>query len=176
MKIKMRLVSDAVFGNGVSVPGGEDISVHHDEMGFPCYPGSAWKGVFREELENYLSWTDREKNVEEIMNGISCSEFALSDFVKKKVLAEAEGEDIWQEILEMFTYLRMFTAIGEDDKGKDGSLRTCRCLIRGLVFYGTVECVPACEKLVREVLPGIRFIGTMRTRGMGHVEFEIVEG
>ena len=30
MKIKMELLSDAIFGNGMSVPGGEDISVLRD--------------------------------------------------------------------------------------------------------------------------------------------------
>ena len=50
MKIKMELLSDAIFGNGMSVPGGEDISVLRDMYGFPYYKGSTFKGVFREEL------------------------------------------------------------------------------------------------------------------------------
>ena len=56
MKIMMRLVSDAVFGNGNSVPGGEDIAVLHDSHGFPKYKGSTFKGIFREELINLLLW------------------------------------------------------------------------------------------------------------------------
>ena len=35
MKIKMQLISDAIFGSGISVPGGEDISVLCDKDGFP---------------------------------------------------------------------------------------------------------------------------------------------
>ena len=50
MKIKMELLSDAIFGNGMSVPGGEDISVLRDMYGFPYYKGSTFKGVFREEI------------------------------------------------------------------------------------------------------------------------------
>ena len=57
MKIKMELLSDAIFGNGMSVPGGEDISVLRDMYGFPYYKGSTFKGVFREELYRYLEWT-----------------------------------------------------------------------------------------------------------------------
>ena len=30
MKIRMELLSDAIFGNGMSIPGGEDISVLKD--------------------------------------------------------------------------------------------------------------------------------------------------
>ena len=57
MKIKMELISDAIFGNGASIPGGEDIAVLSDEYGFPYYKGGTFKGVFREELNRYLSWT-----------------------------------------------------------------------------------------------------------------------
>ena len=53
----MELLSDAIFGNGMSVPGGEDISVLRDMYGFPYYKGSTFKGVFREELYRYLEWT-----------------------------------------------------------------------------------------------------------------------
>ena len=55
MKIKMTLLSDVVFGNGMSIPGQEDISVLVDGKGFPFYKGGTFKGVFREELERYLS-------------------------------------------------------------------------------------------------------------------------
>ena len=48
MKIRMELLSDAIFGNGMSIPGGEDISVLKDAQGFPYFKGSTFKGVFRE--------------------------------------------------------------------------------------------------------------------------------
>ena len=67
MKIKMQLLSDVIFGSGVSVPGGEDISVLCDKDGFPYYKGSTFKGVFREELERYLQWTE-EKEIKEKMS------------------------------------------------------------------------------------------------------------
>ena len=57
MKIKMELLSDTIFGNGMSIPGGEDISVLSDENGFPYYKGGTFKGIFREELERFLDWT-----------------------------------------------------------------------------------------------------------------------
>ena len=57
MKIRMQLISDVVFGNGESIPGGEDISILSDEHGFPYYKGGTFKGIFREELRNYLTWT-----------------------------------------------------------------------------------------------------------------------
>ena len=56
MKIKMELNSDGLFGNGISIPGGEDLSVQCDTYGFPYYKGSTFKGIFREELFRYLKW------------------------------------------------------------------------------------------------------------------------
>lgn len=53
----MELLSDVVFGNGMSIPGGEDISILCDGFGFPYYKGGTMKGIFREELIRYLNWT-----------------------------------------------------------------------------------------------------------------------
>ena len=56
LAVHMKLESDGIFGNGMSVPGGEDISVQTDVQGFPFLKGSTFKGIFREELINYLAW------------------------------------------------------------------------------------------------------------------------
>ena len=54
--VTMELLSDAIFGNGCSIPGGEDISVKTDEDGLPYLSGSTWKGLLREETANLLEW------------------------------------------------------------------------------------------------------------------------
>ena len=54
--LRMTLLSDTIFGNGMSVPGEEDIAVLTDAQGFPYYKGSTFKGVFREEMGRYLEW------------------------------------------------------------------------------------------------------------------------
>lgn len=59
--IEMTLQSDAVFGNGLSMPGGEDIATQMDDQGFPYLKGNTLKGMFREELINLLAWTGKEK-------------------------------------------------------------------------------------------------------------------
>ena len=50
--VHMKLESDTIFGNGMNVPGGEDISVQTDSWGFPYLKGSTFKGIFREEFIN----------------------------------------------------------------------------------------------------------------------------
>ena len=57
--IEMTLQSDAVFGNGLSMPGGEDIATQMDDQGFPYLKGNTMKGLFREELINLLAWTGK---------------------------------------------------------------------------------------------------------------------
>lgn len=96
----MTLYSDAIFGNGLSVPGGEDISVLTDKEGFPYYKASSLKGIFREELSNYLYWEgNTTKQVNDILEekmGVSGDDrlddqtkirftnFVLSDAVKEQ--------------------------------------------------------------------------------------------
>ena len=58
MKIKIKLLSNTIFGSGQSVPGGEDIAILHDKDGFPYLKASTFKGIFREEFENYCSLTN----------------------------------------------------------------------------------------------------------------------
>ena len=184
----MRLLSDVVFGNGMSVPGGEDISVLCDEQGFPYYKGGTFKGIFREELVRYFNWTmEDEKQITEkvtrllgksgdsnILNDskLVFSDFQLSDGVKKAMLEEI-GEEKPEEILESLSHTRTFTSILEDGTTKEGSLRSCRCINKGLYFYSEVQCQKEEEELVENVLSLIKWVGSMRNRGFGKVKIEV---
>ncbi len=193
MKIRMQLLSDVIFGNGMSIPGGEDISVLCDENGFPYYKGGTFKGIFREALEQYLEWTmpdgaGIEERVDRLLgksgDDMVChpgklifSDFHLSDYVKQQMLAEAKkGQGECRDaILHALSHLRTFTALSDEGIVAEGSLRSCRCVNRGLNFYSQVECSREDEKLVAEVLSCIKWIGTMRNRGFGKVRLSIIE-
>lgn len=186
MKIKMTLLSDAVFGSGISVPGGEDISILVDQNGFPYYKASAFKGVFREEATNILCWEgNTEKRVKEWMDSrlgksgdrdlteeykIRFTDICLSDAVKEAVKEEI-GDDP-EQVLRVFSYLRTFTALDDNGMVKEGSLRSCRCLKQGLIFYGEIDCKKEDEALVLQAISCMKWIGTMRTRGFGRVKIE----
>lgn len=183
----MELLSDAIFGNGMSVPGGEDISVLTDDYGFPYYKGSTFKGVFRDECFKYLEWcgkTDNEiKEIIERLFGMSgddrtnnesklvFSNFELSGNVRSKVIEEINTPN---KRLSALTNLRTFTAI-EEGMVKEGSLRIARCVDRGLVFYSEVKCNPSDEELVKEILGMIKWIGSMKSRGFGKICISKVE-
>ena len=181
LELKMTLESDAIFGNGMSTPGGEDISVQFDEQGFPYYKGSTFKGVFREEYARYLEWTDKKEDIDRMFGiagsdeqegKIVFSDFVLSENVRNQVVQEFENNFV--EISECLTNTRTFTKV-EDGSAKDGSLRTARCINKGLVFYSTLDCEEQDASTIREVLGLVKWIGTMRNRGFGKVKIEVVE-
>ena len=182
----MELLSDTIFGNGRSIPGGEDIAVLHDEKGFPYFKGSTMKGIFREELERYLSWQGRDAEGRDTAIktlGISgdkritdddkliFADFHISENVKQTVIRDVGNRPT--AILDLLTNIRAFTKL-EDGMVANGSLRTARCVNKGLVFYSSIQCDPQDENMVAEVLSLVKWIGTMRSRGFGKVKISVV--
>ena len=185
--IEMTLQSDAVFGNGLSIPGGEDIATQMDEQGFPYLKGNTFKGIFREELINLLGWTGKEnKETDELVRTLmgeggseqldETRKVRFSDLVihpELRKMVEKETEELAEHIA-MFTYIRNFTSL-EEGMAKEGSLRQCRCVKSGLHFYGSCYCNEQDKELVEEVISLIKWIGTMRNRGFGKVNISVEE-
>lgn len=185
--IEMTLLADAVFGNGLSIPGGEDIATQMDDQGFPYLKGNTLKGMFREELINLLGWTGKdEKETDETVctlmgeggseqldetRKVRFSDLVINPELRKTV--EEETDDLAEHIA-MFTYTRDFTSL-EDGMAKEGSLRQCRTVKSGLHFYGTCYCAKKDAELVKEVLSLIKWVGTMRNRGFGKVSIVVEE-
>lgn len=185
--IEMTLLADAVFGNGLSIPGGEDIATQMDDQGFPYLKGNTLKGMFREELINLLGWTGKdEKETDETVcmlmgeggseqldetRKVRFSDLVINPELRKTV--EEETDDLAEHIA-MFTYTRDFTSL-EDGMAKEGSLRQCRTVKSGLHFYGTCYCAKEDAELVKEVLSLIKWVGTMRNRGFGKVSIVVEE-
>ncbi|MBE6853767.1 MAG: hypothetical protein E7505_09920 [Ruminococcus sp.] len=174
----MELLEDAVFGSGKSVPGAEDSSVLYDSNGFPYMRGTTMKGLLREVFENYIAWTDGDSS---IISGLfgeggtdieSDRKLYISDVVLPAQVKKAFEGLSADEILEACTYTRTFTEV-EDGKASDGSLRTVRCIKKGLVFYGEISFSEEDEELIKSVVPMLKWVGSMRTRGMGKVRTEV---
>lgn len=187
MKIQMKLLSDTIFGNGRSLPGEEDISVLADENGFPYYKGGTFKGVFREELSQYLALTGGDESTltsllgfpgddeSESSEKLVFSDFVISDPVKTAVLDEI-GTGNPDAVLNAFTSMRVFTKIGDDGIAANGSLRTARCVNKNIVFISEILCRPEDEDIVADVLGLIKSVGSMRNRGFGMVRISGVNG
>ena len=187
MKIQMKLLSDTIFGNGRSLPGEEDISVLADENGFPYYKGGTFKGIFREELSQYLALTGGDESTltsllgfpgddeSESSEKLVFSDFVISDPVKTAVLDEI-GTGNPDAVLNAFTSMRVFTKIGDDGIEANVSLRTARCVNKNIVFISEILCRPEDEDIVADVLGLIKSVGSMRNRGFGMVRISGVNG
>lgn len=193
MKVKMTLLSDSILGNGMSVPGAEDISVLTDAYGFPYFKGGTLKGIFREELFRLLELEgmkeeQRKEEVgillgsseqqERMKRKLTFSDFQMSEKVRAIVKEEIGGNKPG-EILDLLSNLRTFTKMNEEGVVEDGTLRIARCVNKGLVFYGEIQFDEGNTKdkeRIEDVLGMIKYIGTMRNRGFGKVKFETVKG
>lgn len=193
--IKMKLLSDTVFGSGNSVPGGEDLISLTDAEGFPYFRAGTFKGIFREELENYCGCCGmNESETRDVIENLlgkpgddtirNSSKLHFSDFQISEKVRDIVRKEIGYDptaVIDMTTHLRTFVRLSGDGMAEKGSLRTVRCVNKGLVFYSTVDIpdatkrTPGSKGTVREVLQMISWIGTMRSRGFGHVEISLTE-
>ncbi len=185
MRVKIDLLSNTIFGSGKTVPGAEDISILIDENGFPYLRGATLKGILREEIENIVDWTKGNKNTIKKLFGqegeysinnerLIISDFTISENIKNIMLAEENISD--REITNCFTGIYTFTKI-ENGTAAEGSLRSCRYINKGTIFYGEILMNTKDEKLkelISNGLKAVKYIGTMRTRGFGKVKLSEV--
>ena len=168
MPVTMELKSDAILGSGFSVPGGEDIAVCRDEAGYPYLKGSTLKGLLRESLENWLTWTGQDVSVANELLGESGWAGAADG---RRVMLTQLTLDEPPEDAENCYGLRTFTSL-EGGVVREGTLRMTSCIRSGLKFSGFLTCDREDAALLTSALKGIKWVGTMRSRGFGRVSFQ----
>lgn len=165
LEVRMELLSDAIFGSGFSVPGGEDVAVNQDRQGWPYMKGSTFKGLLRESLENLLVWTG---GSETDLNALTGTPGWDNPGDSRRVhLTELTLENKPASPEECYS-VRTFTSL-EGGVVKTDTLRTASCIRQGLVFIGLLYCQPVDVDLLKQALLGVKWVGTMRSRGFGRV-------
>ncbi len=167
LTVTVDLLSDAIFGSGYSIPGGEDIAVCRDGHGYPYLKGSTLKGLLRESLENWLSWTGGDQD--ELNALLGESGWDGTEEGRKLHLTELRLVDPPADAETCFA-TRTFTSL-EDGVVKQGTLHVASCIRAGLRFRGEIECAEEDNALVNAALSGIKWLGTLRNRGFGRVRF-----
>lgn len=168
--VRVRLLSDTIFGAGFSVPGGEDIAVCEDSKGYPYLKGSTLKGLLRESLENWVVWTSgSETDVDELM-GVSGWDGLTDD--RRIQLSEFQVQSPPASPEECYE-TRAFTSLTDAGTVESGTLRMASCVRKGMTFVGEVHCACEDEILVKSALTSIKWVGTMRSRGFGRVQFTV---
>ena len=165
LHVKMELLSDTIFGSGYSIPGGEDIAVCCDEKGYPYLPGSTFKGLLRESLQNWLVWTDGNPNDLKALLGEANLNTTTGG--RQLHLTELRLEEPPKEAESCYAN-RAFTAL-KDGVVKQGTLRFASCIRAGMCFGGEIVCSKEDITLVKDALAGIKWVGAMRNRGFGRV-------
>ncbi|MBE5708293.1 MAG: hypothetical protein EGR51_00100 [Oscillibacter sp.] len=165
LRVTMELLSDTIFGSGFSIPGGEDIAVCRDAAGYPYLKGSTLKGLLRESLENYLVWTGGDEADLNALLGESG--WSGADDGRRIHLTELTLDQRPDDPEQCFSS-RMFTSL-ENGIVKEGTLRAATCIHSGQVFTGELTCRSEDISLVQHALAGIKWAGTMRSRGFSRV-------
>lgn len=167
LPVTMELLSDAIFGSGFSIPGGEDIAVCRDEQGYPYLKGATLKGLLRESLENLAAWTG---SGEEDIAALLGQEGWPGTADERRVRFTALTLDDPPQDPEDCYDTRTFTSL-KDGIVLEGTLRTAACVRRGLTFSGQLQCDEKDVGLLQDALAGIKWAGAMRSRGFGSVRF-----
>ena len=170
-RVIMELLTDTIPGSGMSIPGGEDIAVCKDDAGFPYMKGSTLKGLLKESMENLLVWTNGDKADLDAICGVSGWEGTADE---RRIQLTSLHPDPCPAVPEDCYDSRAFTSL---DRGvvKNGTLRTASCVRGGMRFSGTLTYCKQDESLIRQALAGIKWVGTMRSRGFGNVHLALGE-
>lgn len=191
-KIEVKLLSEAIFGSGHSIPGSVDLEIVYDEYGFPFMKAKTFKGNLREAMNNavILLGAVFEKTMEGLIgkknNGIDVwktlkfSDCMLPENVREFIKLAIEKNEIQAlEVKDALTSIRSFTSIDDDGSYKEGSLRQFRVIKKGLIFEVEVNCERKLDEkelgLLAVSVKSLKHIGTMRTRGKGRVDCRLID-
>ncbi|MDI6604247.1 MAG: RAMP superfamily CRISPR-associated protein [Thermoanaerobacteraceae bacterium] len=187
-RIEVKLLTEAIFGSGYSIPGSVDLEIVYDEYGLPYMKGKTFKGNFRNEMFNAIkvlgekkfggllvSLLGEENKGVESWKNLKFSDCRITKNIRDILVYGVKEKKLTpDEIKESLTEVRSFTSIDDDGSYKKGSLRQFRVIKKGLTFEVDIYC--GRELSVEELgimavtAKMMRHIGTMRTRGKGEVE------
>ena len=166
LQVRLELLSYTIFGSGHSIPGGEDIAVCQDENGYPYLKGTTFKGLLRESMHDLLEWSGGPTDTVEALLGKEGWTGTAGG--RRLHLTPLTLEEKPEESETCYDH-RTFTSL-ENDVVKTGTLRSAMCICRGQKFIGKIFCEEQDVPFVRESARGIKWLGTMRSRGFGHVK------
>ncbi|MBP6739948.1 MAG: hypothetical protein KA146_08145 [Leptospiraceae bacterium] len=196
--LKIKLLSDALVGSGESFGANIDSDIYFDDFGLPYIPAKRIKGCLKDTAQELINsefpikfditstfGTRDEENKEGnvVFSNLFISDYADVSFRLGKIKSSNKTYKTLfnkDSILENYTYLRSQTAIDSETLiAQVHSLRTNRVLCKDLCFYGKIK---ISRKSSKEILNTIalavrnfRYFGTMRNRGLGKIECQLLK-
>lgn len=188
-RIKIKLLSEAMFGSGRSVPGSVDSEIVYDSNGLPYMKAKTFKGNLRETMEEFVALFENKSDFKETIKdligdenlgleswkNLKLSDCRISEGVRAAIENEiASGKLNPEEVKSALTSIRAMTSINEDGSARRGSLRQIRVIKKGTVFQSEIHSERELSEtelgLLASSLRMLRHIGSMRSRGKGEVE------
>lgn len=193
MYLRIELLSDTAFGRGDGIASHVNSEIEHDKTtGLPLIKGRTLKGLFVEACADILhglktcnsSAYDNFENSAKSLFGKPGSNldstgklhFSTATLPIEFIAELSKLNQPKETILNTLTTIRHQTAVDDDDKPKDTSLRATRVVLKGTIFHAhishpklsnnEVAFLWACANTVRNA-------GQNRTRGLGHIRITL---
>lgn len=167
----IRFYSQWHCGSGTSAGADVDELVIKDKHGMPFIPGKTLKGLVREAVENYVTFSgaSEEAAIEKAFGKegktMGCMHFTnavLSETEYKAIVACNAQEQLYEKITT--------TAIDDDGIARDHSLRSMETVVP-CTLYASVHDVPEeLEDILEQSLGLIKRMGQKRNRGLGRCD------
>lgn len=180
------LLSDTLIGSSEGYGAIIDKDSVFDEVGLPIIPGKRVKGILREQADLLKKVNQLNDSVDLLFGKagltdksaeyLSVSNFSLPDYESNRTHLKyliQEGKISRSEVIEYFTASRIMTSIDDLGIASDGSLRSFRVIKKGFVFTGELSFDSNMVVDFKNIISLTRRIGSMRNRGMGHIECKL---
>jgi CRISPR-associated protein Csx10 len=195
--LKIKLLTDAVFGSGNSVAGFIDADVLHDKYGFLYINGKTLKGKLGEMASVFVNMIKGMDDYEEIAdilgkkkedlfgvaekynhNKLKFSDCEISKSIKEYYKYYMKDSGISpEEILESLTHVESQTSIDNNGIAKKNSLRNFRVINRGIILYSSIYSPKELDDYEKILLAAscsmLRHLGSNETKGKGEVEVSL---
>ncbi len=197
--LKVKLLTDTVFGSGHSVPGFIDADVLHDQYGFPYINGKTLKGklgematVFVNMIKSMTGCSELGATLEDKKDKLfgkahvynhdklKFSDCEISEKVREYFKHNMQNSGIEpQEILEALTHIETQTSIDYNTGiARGNSLHNFRIVNRGIAIYSYIYASVELDEDERILLASacslLRHIGSHETKGKGQVDVSLL--
>ena len=178
LKYKIEFFSEWHCGSGLTAGADIDALVIKDSDRLPFIPGKTLKGLIREAVEDYASFTSIESDYNQAFGTEADGSGMPSKgtlYFTNATLDERERKAIIDNKAQQFLYQkRSRTAIDENGIAKEHSLRSIQTVVP-CTLYASIMNVPEelCEVLEKS-LGMIKRMGVNRNRGLGRCQFSVV--
>lgn len=167
-------------GSGLSAGADVDALVVKDKDGLPFIPGKTLKGLVREAVEDYCTFSQQDAK-EDIIKAFGLGNDGEelhhgTAFFSNATLCDHEREAIIAEKAQSFLYDKVAsTAIGEDGIAKKFSLRKMEVTVPCILYAEIDNVDERMADIIEKSMGLIKRLGQNRNRGLGRCRWQVIQ-